>query len=202
MKLFLRMSMLVLLLIPLTSGCARDRNQSGISTETSGFSSAEEGAKKELELLIKNHIQTSKTYNDAAQVPVVYRRPYYLKEYSVYFNGPDAFDIAYRELESKTRPLMAEVTIEKVRFSTKMHRKKNLAREDHEFVRDTGVEKMVYELHNGRWTRIGAIFDAKTTEEQVNGEWVPKREELERVLPEEQQPGWFGRLWNRIRGEE
>ena len=137
MKLFLRMSMLVLLLIPLTSGCARDRNQSGISTETSGFSSAEEGAKKELELLIKNHIQTSKTYNDAAQVPVVYRRPYYLKEYSVYFNGPDAFDIAYRELESKTRPLMAEVTIEKVRFSTKMHRKKNLAREDHEFVRDT-----------------------------------------------------------------
>lgn len=193
---------MILMVVCVSTACSRGSKSSGGLIDSSAFSDTEEGAKEQLHALIKEHIQSNKSYSNAAQVPVIRRRPYYLKEYSVYLNGPEEFEISFRELESKTRPLMAEVTIEKLRFSTRMHRKSARAREDHEFVRDTGVEKLVYELHNGRWTRIGAIFDAKTTEEQVNGDWVPKREELERVRPEDQQPGWFGRLWNRIRGEE
>ncbi|NLN92395.1 MAG: hypothetical protein GX130_03670 [Candidatus Hydrogenedens sp.] len=202
MKKIIAFSAMVLMILCVTAACSRGAKSSRGLVGASPFSSSEEAAKEQLQILVKEHIQNNKSYTNAAQVPVIRRRPYYLKEYSVYFNGPDEFDIAFRELESKTRPLMAEVTIEKLRFSTRMHRKSARAREDHEFVRDTGVEKLIFELHNGRWTRIGAIFDARTTEEQVDGQWVPKREELERVRPEDQRPGWFGRLWNRIRGEE
>jgi hypothetical protein len=202
MKKLITLSIVGLLIVLAGAGCARSGKSSRQQVMTSPFSSTEKEAEEQLRLMIREHIETNKSYTNAAQVPVIRRRPYYMKEYSVYFNGPDDFDIAFRELESKTRPLMAEVTIEKTRFSTRMHRKSARAREDHEFVRDIGVEKLVYELHNGRWTRIGAIFDARTTEEQVNGEWVPKREELERVRPEDQRPGWFGRVWNKIRGEE
>ena len=45
-------------------------------------------------------------------------------------------------------------------------------------------------------------FDAEKTEEQINGEWMPRSEETERIIPAEERPGFFKRLWMRIRGEK
>ena len=83
-----------------------------------------------------------------------------------------------------------------------MHRKRGLAEKDMDFLKDTGVETLVFELRSGRWVRTGAIFDANKTEEMAAGEWIPRREETQRVVPAEERPGFFKRIWMRIRGEK
>lgn len=60
---------------------------------------------------------------------------------------------------------------------------------------------MSYEYRNGRWTRLGSLFVADTSEEKVGGAWVPVTEEAERTVPaEEEKKGFFGRTLNFITG--
>ena len=166
------------------------------------FSADQEEAKERLHSIVREHIQTGQSAADAHRAPVVRRRPYYLKEYSIYPDGAEGFTVDFREIDSRIRPLMAEVVIGKVRYSTRMHRKHDRAVSDMDFLRDTGVETLVFELRSGRWVRTGAVFDAETTEEQVSGEWIPRREETKRIIPSEERPGWFKRVWLRVRGEK
>ena len=186
------------------AGCAGRRERSGASSGfTDGvFTPTEADAQARLKEMVRELIASEKHYTDARSVPVVRRRPYYFREYSVYPDGADGFEVDFRQVDSRIRPLVAEVRMKKVRYSTQMHRKQDSAMQDMSFLRDVGMETLVYEWHNGRWTRTGAIFNAHTTEEQVNGQWVPRREETVRVNPAEERPGWFGRMWERIRGGE
>jgi hypothetical protein len=190
----------------LTSGCASDGSQqnspAGAAVTDGVFSPTQAEAEIRLKEMVTEQIQSEKQYDNTQAVPVIKRRPYYFKEYAVYPDGPDGFDVEFREIDSRTRPLMAEVNLNKIRYSTHMHRKYNLAASDSDFLRDTGKETLVFEWRNGRWTRTGAIFDAEKTEENINGQWAPRREETVRVNPEEDRPGWFGRIWQRIRGGE
>ncbi len=186
--------------------CAGDTSK-GVGPATSGFRDPEfipdqEQAKEHLKDLIREKITNENQVSESSGIPVIYRRPYYFREYSVYPDGAEGFTIEFRENDLRTRPLIAEVKLNKTRYSTKMHRKQNLAASDTDFLRDTGSQTLVFEWHNGRWVQTGAIFDAEKTDEKVNGEWVAHEEEPVRVDPAAEQRGWFGRIWERVRGEK
>ena len=168
----------------------------------SSFNPDQKAAEERLHEIVREYIGAEQANAEKQNVPVVRRRPYYFREYSVFPDGVDGFSIDFREADSRIRPLLAEVKINKIRYSTQMHRKRDRAQRDLNFMRDTGVETLVFELRSGRWSRTGKIFDAEKTEEQINGEWFPRREETERVVPSEDRPGFFGRIWMRIRGEK
>lgn len=133
---------------------------------------------------------------------IIRRSPYFYKEYVSYPEGPDGMKISMQETESRTRPYTADVKLDKVRFSTRLHRKRNEAASDTNFLRDTGEETLTYELRNGRWTRVGSVFIADKSEENINGQWVSVKEEEKRAMDEEEQPGWFKRTWSHILGRD
>jgi hypothetical protein len=129
------------------------------------------------------------------------KTPYYFKEYSVYPDGADPLDVDVLESDLKTAPYRAQVKLNKQRFATKMHRKRDEAVADSNFLRDTGTETLSFELRGNRWHKVGSLFVAEKTEENVNGEWVPAQEEVERtVAAEEQQESWWTRAWSAISG--
>lgn len=192
---------MALLLIVSVTGCARGRSSSSQFMDNE-FSATQEDAQARLKDIIREKIAAESGKGEGQAIPVIYRRPYYFREYSVFPDGEDAFELDFRENDSRTRPLIAEVKLNKIRYSTQMHRKQGRAAADTTFFRDSGEETLVYEWHNGRWAQTGAIFNALKTEEQVNGQWVPHKEETVRVNPEEEHRGWFGRMWGRIRGGE
>ena len=83
-----------------------------------------------------------------------------------------------------------------------MHRERAAAVEDDNFLRDTGTESLNYELRNGRWHRLGGLYVAAKTEENLAGEWVPRRDDTVRVNPSESKPGWFSRSWSKLTGKD
>lgn len=133
---------------------------------------------------------------------LVKRKPYFYREYEVYPDGPDRFDVTTQERESRTTPLIADVVLAKQRFVTRLHRNRKKAQSDTNFLRDTGTETITYELRNGGWVRVGSLFVASESEENVNGEWVPLEETAKRTVAaeEEKSKGWFGRTWSKIVG--
>jgi hypothetical protein len=155
-----------------------------------------------LENIVRDHIKSAPSSPDNQRGRLVRRKPYFLREYAVYPDGPDAFDIAMRETESRTAPYVADVKLAKQRFATEMRRKKTDAKADSRFIRGTGTETLTYEFRNGKWRRLGSLFVAKKLEENVNGEWVPHEEAVDRTLAAEQeeQGSWLGRTWTSIVG--
>ena len=65
-------------------------------------------------------------------------------------------------------------------------------------INTTGEETLTFEYRNGRWVRIGSLFVAEKTEENVNGEWVPLQEEVERTVAAEEDAGFVTRTWRNI----
>jgi hypothetical protein len=132
---------------------------------------------------------------------VIKRKPYYYKEYAIYPDGSGDMQVDIREQDSRTVPYTAQVKLSKQRFATKLHRKRDEAVADSNFLRDTGTETLTFELRSQRWWRVGSLFVAERTEELVNGEWVPAKEEVERTVAEEEKDGnWFNRAWSNITG--
>ena len=133
---------------------------------------------------------------------LVRHKPYFFKEYAIYPDGSEAFRIEITEVESRTAPFLANVTVRKFRFTTPFRRKKEAARNDDRYFRDTGVETLTYECRNGKWTPLGSFFVVEHTEENINGEWVPLEREVLHSIAEEEQgsKGWFGRAWSRFTG--
>ncbi|GMV93752.1 MAG: hypothetical protein AMXMBFR82_35300 [Candidatus Hydrogenedentota bacterium] len=132
---------------------------------------------------------------------VIKRNPYYYKEYSLYPEGASNLTVDIQEKESRTVPYVGQVEVSKQRFATRLHRKRDEASADSNFLRDTGTETITFELRSQRWVRVGSLFVAERTEELVNGEWVPAQEEVERTVAEEETDGnWFQRAWSSITG--
>ncbi len=130
-----------------------------------------------------------------ASTRVVFKKPYYFRAYSVYPGADEEYSLEFTEKESRTTPLSAEMVVDKIRFATRMHRKKEDARIDKNFLRDTGTETTSYELRNGRWNRIGSLFVADKTEELVGGEWQSIRETAALPVLEVEEPkSWLQRL--------
>jgi hypothetical protein len=161
-----------------------------------------EEAESRLQDTVKKYIMSELRRGAKATPDLLQKRPYFYREYVEYPDGADKFDIQMRDNESRTRPFIAEVKLNKIRFSTRMYRARDRAEEDDNFLRDTGAETLNYELRNGRWHRVGGLFVAAKTEENVAGEWVPRRDETVRVTTGESKPGWFKRTWSKISGKD
>lgn len=131
---------------------------------------------------------------------VQYRAPYWFKEYAQYTGGSDSFEVETSNTESRTAPMTATVQVDRLRFSTRLHRERKEAVADDNFLRDTGSERLNYELRNGRWILNGSTFVADKSEELVGGEWVPVEETQQRTVAAEEKPGWFTRTWSTITG--
>lgn len=182
-------------------GGGGDRSKPVVAEQAvSGDQKAE--CEAELRKLVSSFIQTAERDQEDNQTQVIRRKPYFYKEYAVYPKGPDGFELSLQETESRTRPYIAGVKMEKIRFSTHLHRERSEAVGDTQFLRDTGMETLSFELRNGRWTRVGSVFVAEKTEQNVNGQWVPIAEEQKRTVESEEQPGWFSRTWNKVLGRD
>lgn len=153
---------------------------------------------QDLRGMVAREIAETKGYNDNRD-ELIREKPYYYKEYFDYPDGRDTFEIRFQEQESRTSPYVADVTLNKIRYATKLYRNREEAYLDNNFIRATGEETRSYELRNGRWVRTGSLFVAGTTEEFVDGQWVattytPPRPDLADMEGD----GWFSRTLDRL----
>ncbi len=148
-----------------------------------------------LRTLVRGELRSAGRQADRPSTRVILKKPHFYKEYFVYPNGEDDLRLEITERESRTTPLSAEVSVDKVRFATRLHSKKDDARLDETFMRGTGKETISYELRNGTWRRLGSLFVAETTEVFSDGEWRPFRDTPSRRVMEEEEPTrWWQRL--------
>ncbi len=161
----------------------------------------EEDAKAVLKRLVQAKVSSAPAAGDARHGDLVYRKPYYFKEYGAYPGGADSAEPVFTEVESRTAPLMATVKLAKLRFSTRLHQKKEDVRDDNRYIRETGVETLTYELRNQRWVLLGSLFIVDKSEENINGEWIPREKKIFSVSSasdEEPKKGWLGRMWSKL----
>lgn len=182
------------------AGCASKGDRTPEDAVAASPATAVDEREAELRQLVRRHIESAQRSESDARADLIHRRPYFYKEYGVYPNGADDFEVDIQESESRSAPYFANVRIDKVRYATRFHRKRDEASSDSSFLRDTGVETLSYQWRGGAWKRVGALFVAEKTEENVNGEWVPPREEIKRTVEQEEEPGWWGRTWSKITG--
>ncbi len=155
----------------------------------------------QLRRMVANVVEKANAGHDAARAELVRKEPYFFKRYEYYPDGTDLLEVTMSETESRTAPKLADVKLRKQRFVTQLHRKKDEARADEDFLRDTGSETQTYELRNGKWKRVSSLFVAESVEQQVDGIWMPV-EEIERTddVSAEEDLGWFGRIWSTVVG--
>lgn len=157
-------------------------------------------AESELRQIVRKMTETENRQNQENQQRLIRRRPYYFKEYSEYPASTESATIDIQEIDSLSRPYIADIKLDKVRYSTRLRRDRGEASRDTNFRRDTGEETLTFEFRNGRWTRVGSIFVAEKSEELQDGHWVPRVEMPGEQVVEEDTRGWFGRTWSRITG--
>jgi len=195
---------LVVILLALSSGLACNRGSlSEAARMRSEAVSPESPGEYERALrdLVERQVEAEEERLSEQDIELLYRKPYWYKEYVRYPEDLSDMEVEFQQTESKSAPYIADAEIPKVRFSTRLHRSRDAARQDGNFIRHTGTETQTYELRNGRWRRLGSMFIAKQTAERINGEWVPLREEVELVPEaEEERQGFFNRVWGFITG--
>lgn len=204
----LYLALVLAMAVALLPGCGRFGflNRGGGAAESTPSVDALPGSasmaemERQLEETVRSYIKdVSGEGGEDGQL--IRKKPYWFRQRVVYPGGPDDFDVAIRETEARTAPLRAEVTLEKVRFASEMHEKKDAARDDTNLYRGTGTETLTYEFRNGRWQKLGSLFVAQDVEENVNGEWVPVEESVEEQLMAEQpRRGFLRRAWSGITG--
>ena len=184
----------------LLSGCAMFGGKSQSSpavSEEPGPAAADESLEYEAELheTVKSRMRAAGRRQENPSTRVIFKKPYYFREYSVYPCADESYSLEFTEKESRTAPLSAEMVVDKIRYATRMHRKREDARIDKNFLRDTGTETTSYELRNGRWRRLGSLFVAEKTEEFVGEEWKPIQESAALPVLEVEEPkSWLRRL--------
>ncbi len=155
-----------------------------------------------LENKVRESIGDTPTTADKSRGRLVRRKPYFFKQYFVYPEGIEGAKMEITGTESRSTSYVARIEIPKVRFATRMHRDKDEARDDDDYLRQTGTETITYEFRHGRWQRVGSLFLVSKTEENVNGEWLPLEQEVLHAIAKEEQEkkGWFSRTWSRLTG--
>ena len=73
------------------------------------------------------YIQATGQASSDASGKLQHKNPYYFKEYYLYPSGASAASVDIQETESRTVPYRATVKVDKQRFSTKLHRKRDEA---------------------------------------------------------------------------
>jgi hypothetical protein len=170
--------------------------------EALAVTSSEAESRAELLRQVQNHIDKTEAAGRNDEERVIRKRPYFYKEYSDYTSGANDAIVTMTETESRTSPFVADVQLKRTRYATRLHRGRDAARIDDNYLRDTGTETLTYELRNGRWVRVGSFFLSETTEEQMNGSWVPVQQSVQRTVQAEEpkQGSWFSRTMSAITG--
>jgi hypothetical protein len=191
-----------LVLASLSCGTFGGKSESAEAVAPSAPVSGAEDREARLREAVDNYIQATGQASNDATGKLQHKNPYYFKEYYLYPSGSSGASIDIQETESRTVPYRGSVKVEKQRFATKLHRKRDEAVADSNYARDTGVETLTFEMRNGRWYRAGSMFVAAKTEEFINGEWVPAQEEVERTVAAEEEgsDSWWRRAWSTMTG--
>ena len=203
--------MVLVVALGLLSSCATVRKMTGgekandasTVTTTEALEPTATASEIESQLLrqVAQHIDATEADSANNQSKIIRKKPYYFKEYSDYQSKAEASDVSLSETESRTAPYVASVTLEKIRYATRLHRNREDARLDNGFMRGTGVETLSYEYRGGRWVYVGSFFQEEKTEEQVDGSWVGVQRANKPTLREEEpKKGWVGRTWSSITG--
>lgn len=158
-----------------------------------------EESEAELRGLVEALVQSAPSDEDPDAARFLKRAPYYFKEYTVYPEGTKGYTLDMHEKESKTAPYAAEVTLAALRYSTRLEKSREVARNDSNFYRATGVKTLSFELRNGKWRRRGSFYETEEKEEFVEGKWVLASEVRPSAVSHEPEQGWFGRTWDRVR---
>lgn len=150
---------------------------------------------------VQQNIDEANQQGNDQRGSVIQRKPFFFKAYDVYSGSAKDAKVVIQEKDSHSLPYVADVTLDKQRFATKLYRKRAEAEADSSFRRETGSETVTYEFRNGKWKRAGSLFVADKTEEQVNGNWAAVKEEPKpAAIKTEQTRGWLGRAWSFISG--
>jgi hypothetical protein len=192
-----------------TASCAHFRGKDkpdAVKTESAKPAPAamtESDYESALRAVVQDHVQKANASKEQDQSRVIRRRPYYLREYSVYTHPEQDPKIVLQQKEKKTSPYIADVTLDKERYATRLHRKRAEAAADASFLRDTGTEMLTYEWRNGGWIKAGSIFIADKSEENVNGEWVAVAETSKRTAAAEEpkSEGFLKQIWYTLTGK-
>jgi len=206
--------MLFLLTLRFISLCVLDSRFAGKilnpfkKTEPTELAPAEieakiEGHEAQLEAIVRNYLKANAAKDADHTGRLAGGKPHFYREYIEYPEGPDAFEMTISEVDSRSAPYLADVTVKKQRYATQLHEKKKDARADPVLFRGTGTETMTFELRNGKWRKLGSLFVADRFEENVNGEWVPVQETVDELMASElaePERGWLGRAWSSIAG--
>lgn len=189
-----------ILLVNLMS-CAHGRKSAEAPVVQSDTAADAQGNEAILLKLVEGHVADAAKNADADKGRVLKRKPYFYREYNVYPEGTTKAKALVQAQESRSVPWIGDVNLSKQRFVTRFHNKRREAEGDSNFLRETGKETITFELRSGQWTRVGSLFVAERTEENVNGEWVTVKETAKRTpASEDQSPGFFKRTWNKILG--
>ncbi|HOV33611.1 MAG TPA: hypothetical protein PLX23_09640 [Candidatus Hydrogenedens sp.] len=192
----------IILLLMLTVSCAtvkgwfsHDSKESDSQEQLSHDSvktPTKEDYLQDLQQIIKTELKSAAI----ADKNTIYRKkPYFWKYYSIYVNTDEPFNINLQETDSKSKPYIAKIELEKTMYYTKLHKTRRDAEEDSDFIRSVGKETITYELRNGRWTKIGSVFVPEKTEKKSGDNWVPLREEeIQKEQPEEPKKGVLKRI--------
>jgi len=172
--------------------------------ETAGAPARAEDYEAALKETVRGVLASAPSEPDNGHGKFVRRKPYFYKEYDTYPRGFESAKTVITKTESRTAPYVANVKIDKLRFATRLHRKRDEGRGDENYLRETGTETQTYEYRNGRWKLRGTFFLVEKTEENVNGEWVPLESKVANALSprEDESRSWFGRMWSRITGRD
>jgi hypothetical protein len=178
-----------------------DKKEAATATEAPA-SAAPTVTAADREALLRQAVAQYIVESSGDQARMVRRRPYYFKEYSVYSSTADTARVNVTETDSRLKPYVATVELDKQRFSTHLHRDRDEAEADQNFLRDTGTERLSYEWTGASWVKSGSLFVAATVEEQVNGQWQPVQETEKRTVAaeEEQSQGILKRALSLITG--
>ena len=178
-----------------------DRPDAGVQQDEATSAEAGTGHEGQLRRVVRGHIAAATGDEGDARSKLKRAKPYFYREFAEYPDGLDGFEVETRETESRTSPYAAQVQLRKIRYATRLHRKRADASADSDFFRSTGMETITYKLKNGRWTKEGSLFVAERVEENINGEWVPLQEEAESAIASrEEERGFFGRMWSSVFG--
>lgn len=200
----------VVMLVVTLSSCARmawwrSEASSPVVQDKEVAASAEvpsRPSESDRESALRASVQTYMEQNSGDENRLLRYRPYFYKEYSVYPESAESADVSITETDTRLRPYLATVKLQKVRYATRLHRERGEAQSDSNFLRDTGVETLSYEYRGEQWHKVGSLFVAEKTEELVAGEWQALEEKPQRTVAaeEEQAQGWFSRIWNGVTG--
>jgi hypothetical protein len=160
---------LVCFLMAVLSGCALfGGGKSDSKVMTSEMVADQSQHEVQLRALVDRRLTESSTSNSANNAQLLYRKPFYYREYVEYPDDIDSYLVEISKTEYKGTPYVAKVRLAKKRYVTALEKKKPKARKDSEFFYSTGMQTLSYEMRHGKWLETGSVFVAQESQARTS----------------------------------